>query len=85
MGFDCKLEKLFCFIYNTGFVNGLMENEYDCVFVGKFDGNPNPNPKEIMNHKWITLKYLNKDIRKNTNKYTVWLKIVLNKLIIPKH
>lgn len=85
MGFDCKLEKLFCFIYNTGFVNGLIENEYDCVFVGKFDEKPNPNPKEVSDYKWITLKDLNKDIRKNTNKYTVWLKIVLNKLIIPKY
>lgn len=80
MAFDCKLKKLFCFIYNTGVVNCLIENEYDCVFIGKFDGKPKPNPKEIMNHKWISVKELKQDIIKNPNKYTVWLKIALNKI-----
>ena len=80
MGFDCKLKKLFCFIYNTGFQNGLIENEYDCVFVGKFDGEPKPNHKEIMNHKWISLNELKKDIISYPNKYSVWLKIALNRI-----
>jgi len=80
MGFDCKLKKLFCFIYKADFKNGLIENEYDCVFVGRFDGKPKPNPKEIMDYKWISLRDLKKDIIKNPNKYSVWLKIVLKKL-----
>ena len=80
MGFDCKLKKLFCFIYNTGFQNGLIENEYDCVFIGKFGGEPKPNHKEIMNHKWISLKELKKDIISHPNKYSVWLKIALNRI-----
>jgi isopentenyl-diphosphate delta-isomerase len=80
MGFDCKLKKLFCFIYNAGFQNGLIENEYDCVFVGKFDGKPKPNRKEIMNYKWISVKELKKDIIKNPDKYTIWLKIALKRI-----
>ena len=79
MGFDCKLKKLFCFIYNTGFQNSLIENEYDCVFIGKFDGEIKPNLKEIMNYKWISIKELKIDIIKNPNKYTVWLKIAFKK------
>jgi len=80
MGFDCKLKKLFCFIYNMGFQNGLIENEYDCVFIGKFDGIPKPNHKEIMDYKWIYLKELKQDIIKNPNKYTIWLKIALKRI-----
>lgn len=80
MGFDCKLKKLFCFIYNAGFQNGLIENEYDCVFIGKFDGQPKPNPKEIMNHKWISAKKLKQDIINHPNKYSVWLKTALNRI-----
>ena len=80
MSFDCKLKKLFCFIYNTGFQNGLIENEYDCVFVGKFDGEPKPSPKEIMSYKWISVKKLEQNIKKNPNKYTIWLKIALNRI-----
>ncbi len=80
MGFCCKLKKSFCFIYNTGFQNGLTENEYDCVFTGKFDGKPNPNKKEISGYKWVSVKRLKRDIIRNPNKYTVWLKIALNKM-----
>ena len=80
MGFDCKLKKLFCLIYNTGFKNGLIENEYDCVFIGKFDGKPKPNKKEIMNYKWISINKLKEEIKKNPHKYTVWLKIALRRI-----
>ncbi|MBN2880668.1 isopentenyl-diphosphate Delta-isomerase [Candidatus Woesearchaeota archaeon] len=71
MGFDCKIKKQFAFIYNTGFHNGLIENEYDTVFFGKFDEVPKSNPKEIMNHKWISIPKLKKDINTNPTKYSV--------------
>lgn len=80
MGFDCKLKKLFCFIYNTSFQNSLIENEYDCVFIGKFDGEIKPDKKEVMNSKWISIKELKQDIIKNPKKYTVWLKIALKRI-----
>ncbi len=79
MGFDCKLKKLFCFVYNADFQNGLIENEYDCVFIGKYDGKIKPNKKEVQNCKWTSLKDLKEDIKKNPDKYSVWLKIILEK------
>lgn len=80
MNFDCKLKKMFCFIYSTGFKNGLIENEYDCVFIGKYDKDPIPNPDEIMDYKWVDLNWLRKDIIANPNNYSVWLGIALDKM-----
>ncbi len=80
MGFDCKLQKLFCFRYNLGLKKGLIENEYNCVFIGKFDREPKPNPKEVMNYKWISIKELKRDTIKNPNKYAAWFKILFKKL-----
>ncbi len=80
MGFDCALKKLFCFTYKVKFQNGLIENEYDCVFIGKFNGKPKPNTKEIMDYKWISIKKLKQEILKNPKKYTPWLKIALRKI-----
>lgn len=80
MGFDCPLKKAFSFTYKTRFQNGLIENEHDSVFIGSFDGKPKPNPEEIMNHKWVSVKKLKKDITNNPNKYTIWLKIALEKM-----
>jgi len=79
MNFDCKLKKLFCFTYRAEFSNGLIENEYDCVFIGKFDGIPKPDPKEIMAYKWVSLNNLNGDIKKHPEIYSVWLKIAIKK------
>jgi isopentenyl-diphosphate delta-isomerase len=83
MGFNCLVKKQFCFIYNTGFKNGLIENEYDCVFVGVFDGMPKPNRKEVMNCKWISRKAIQHDIKKHPNKYSVWFKKVLPRVKLP--
>lgn len=80
MGFDCQMEKLFCFTYRAQFENGLIENEYDCVFKGKFDGQPQPNPKEVMNYQWVSIPELEKDIVNHPDKYSIWLKIALNKM-----
>lgn len=80
MGFNCPLKKIFCFIYCAKFQNGLIENEYDCVLFGKFNGQPNPNPEEVKDYKWIPVEDLRKDIIINPNKYSVWLKIALEKI-----
>ena len=80
MGFDCKLKKLFCLRYNLILKEGLIENEYNCVFVGKFSGKPKPNSKEVMNYKWVSIKELKSDIIKNPDKYTAWLKKILKKI-----
>ncbi len=80
MGFDCQMKKLFCFIYKASFENSLIENEYDCIFIGKFDGKPEPNAEEIMGVKWVSLKKLKQDIIKQPDKYSVWLKVVLKRI-----
>lgn len=82
MGFDCDLKEKFHFIYQAGFNNGLFENEYDHVFIGRFDDNPSPNSEEIDDWKWILIDELNKDIDKNPEKYTPWLKIIVKEYAI---
>jgi isopentenyl-diphosphate Delta-isomerase len=80
MGFDCVLKKKFCFIYKVKFDNGLTENEYDCIFIGKYDDSPKPNPSEVMDFRWISLNDLKKDIEKYQKKYAEWFKIALRKM-----
>ena len=77
MGFDCEIKKSFHFVYQVEFNNGLIENEYDHVFIGKFDGDPNPNPDEVDAWKWVSIDGLKEDIDKNPEQYTPWLKIII--------
>ena len=79
MGFDCELKEIGDFIYKAKFDNGLTEHEYDHVFAGKFDSEPNINPEEADDYQWISLKELKKEIKKNPADFTVWFKIALEK------
>jgi len=80
-GFTTELKKAFSFIYEHRFDNGLIENEFDHVFVGKFDGKVAPDPEEIEDYKWISLEELEKDVRDNPEEYTPWFKIIFDKHI----
>ena len=82
MGFDCEVKKIGCFVYKASFDNGLTEFEYDCIFVGKWNGIPHPNPQEIMDYKWISIEELKKDIQSNPQKYTAWLPLALEKNLV---
>jgi isopentenyl-diphosphate delta-isomerase len=81
MGFDCELKEIFSFTYKAKLDNNLFENEYDHVFMGKFDGNPTPNTEEVDEWKWVNLKELKKDIQKNPDNYSYWLRASIDKII----
>jgi isopentenyl-diphosphate Delta-isomerase len=51
MGFDSDLTELFAFVYRSDLENGLVENEYDHVLLGCFEGMPEPDPAEVAEWK----------------------------------
>src|SRR5579872_1506404 len=77
MGIHCSLKKSFDFIYQTNLDHGLKEYEFDHVFIGKFEGEPQPDPQEASDWKWMALSEIKKDIQNNPHLYTVWFKILL--------
>jgi isopentenyl-diphosphate delta-isomerase len=79
MGIECEVKFFDKIIYKAK-VGDLIENEIDYIFVGNFDGNPKPSKDEVEDWKWIKLNDLKNDIKKNPEKYTPWLKIILSKV-----
>jgi isopentenyl-diphosphate delta-isomerase len=80
MGFTTELKKSFDFIYKAHFDNGLIEHEFDHVFFGTFDGVPVINPEEANAFKWINLTDLIEDMRSTPEHYTVWFRIIMEKM-----
>lgn len=72
MGFHCNIEPVFSFIYKAKLDNELTEHEFDHVLIGHYNHIPKPNPAEVMDWKFVDLDFLENDIRKNPNSYTVW-------------
>lgn len=78
MGFKTELKELFHFIYKAPFDNGLTEHELDHVLIGYYENEPNINPDEVQDWKWMPIEEIQKDIIQNPEIYTVWFKIIFN-------
>ena len=78
MGFSCNLKERFSFIYRVELDN-LTEYEYDHVFTGVWEGVPQPAPDEAMDWKWIDMKELKSEIKKEPQKFSYWFKEIMKK------
>lgn len=80
MGMECELENWFTFQYKAEFENGLIEHEFDHVFKGYSDELPNLNPEEASDYQYITVQKLKEELLLEPEKYTAWLKLIIDKL-----
>ncbi len=80
MGFSTDLKKAFSFIYKAPFDNGLTEHEFDHVFIGYYDGDIHPDPKEVSDYCYMSLKEISAAINSHPDKYTEWFKIAFPKV-----
>lgn len=78
------LEKSFDFIYYKEFDNGLIEHEFDHVFVGNFNGNFNFNPEEVEDFKWMYPEEIEEWINLQPDKFTYWFKLAISKMSFQK-
>ncbi|OIQ30716.1 MAG: isopentenyl-diphosphate delta-isomerase [Bacteroidetes bacterium MedPE-SWsnd-G2] len=79
MGFVTDLEEVTSFMYKAPFDNGLTEHEFDHILVGKFNEEPNINPDEVEDWKWMSLEAVKADMAVNPEDYTAWFKIIFEK------
>jgi isopentenyl-diphosphate delta-isomerase len=81
MGIECAINEVFSFTYNIQLENDLIEHEFDHVFIGHTEKQPNPNPAEVQDYKWISIPALQKEIDVNPQRYTYWFKTVLSRVV----
>ncbi len=80
MGFETELEKIFDFVYQAPFENGLTEYEFDHVFIGYYNGSIQPNPTEVANYKFSSFETIEQLMEQETNYFTRWFLIALPKI-----
>lgn len=74
MGFTCPLKEIFSFVYKAELDKGLTEHEFDHVYFGRYEGNPDPNPEEVGDWKWIDIHQLNQELISQPEKYVYWIR-----------
>jgi len=77
MGFFTQVEKAFDYTYRAELENGLVEYEYDEVFIGTYDGELSPNPDEVNDYRFVSIAEINEEIRLNEELFTPWFKLLI--------
>ncbi|MBC7073778.1 isopentenyl-diphosphate Delta-isomerase [Candidatus Parcubacteria bacterium] len=80
MGIEAKLKKLMVVKYKAK-VGDLIENEIDHVFFGISGQNPKPDKREVESWRWENPKKILKEMEKNPQKFAVWFRIILPKVL----
>jgi isopentenyl-diphosphate Delta-isomerase len=78
LGSACqRLRSLFSFLYYAPFDNGLVEHEYDHVFVGQLNVHPTPNPEEVDAVRLVPVRELRREVDAHPERFTAWFRIAL--------
>ena len=75
MGLATELTEKFSFVYKAHFDNGLIEHEFDHVFVGTTNEPPIPDPDEVAAYVYVSKNFLLADLASHPEKYTEWFKL----------
>ena len=59
-------------------VDGLIEHEFDHVFIGQYDGPVRSNPLEVAAWQWVTTERLKAAVARNPDRYTPWFRLLLD-------
>jgi isopentenyl-diphosphate delta-isomerase len=80
MGFSTVLTKVFDFVYQASFENGLSEHEFDHVFVGYYDGPILPDCKEVNAHVYRSMESIEQSLNSKDGLFTAWFEIIFPKM-----
>ena len=77
---DCTLREAFAFTYRADLDNGLIEHEFDHVFVGWFGGTPAPDPSEVAEWRRVTARHLEHEFRATPRAFTPWFRLAWQRI-----
>jgi isopentenyl-diphosphate delta-isomerase len=78
MGFDTDLIPVFTLSYRVAFPDGIIENEYDHVFLGRYSGEPVTSPLEVEDHVWLSMEAIREWMEKDPEQFTHWFRLIVS-------
>lgn len=80
MGITCNLNKVLSFVYRAELENGLIEHEFDHVFVGFTSKLPKPTKEEVSDWKIVSFEALDNEVQHFSEQFTEWFKLIYRKV-----
>jgi isopentenyl-diphosphate delta-isomerase len=60
--------------------SGLVEHEWDHVLLGRFDGDPDPDPAEVGDWRWVGGEQVDAELARDPDAFTPWFPLALEVL-----
>lgn len=80
MGFECPLEPAGSVLYRAPVGPGLVEHEYDHLFLGTWTGTPEPDPAEVSDWRWAPLPGLRRELLHHPERFTFWFRVAVREM-----
>ena len=81
MGMTCDMHEVFTFIYKAPVGLGLIEHEFDHVWFGQSDEEPEINHEEVEAWKYMSISDIEADMKQHPECYTEWFKISFDEIM----
>lgn len=81
MGMTCDMHEVFTFIYKAPVGLGLTEHEFDHVWFGQSDEEPEINHEEVEAWKYMSISDIEADMKQHPECYTEWFKISFEEIM----
>jgi isopentenyl-diphosphate delta-isomerase len=76
MGIDADPVFVRSFHYRAEFDNGLTENEIDHIYRARWEGEPKPDPTEVMDWKWSYPGEIEKALAEHPEDFSAWFPMI---------
>lgn len=80
LGIETQIRKIFDFSYKAVFDNGLVEYEFDHVYVGKYDGIVHLNTAEVMDTCYKSIAEIKSVLQSHPDHFTEWFCLAFTKI-----
>jgi isopentenyl-diphosphate delta-isomerase len=79
LGFDTALSPLNVLRYRADVGNGLIENEYDHLYAGYYDGPVLPVPEEVQAYRYLDIDTIETWMKREPQAFTAWFHLAFAK------
>lgn len=80
LGLECLLEHKSDFLYRAELDNGLIEHEFDHIFIGYCDDVPMPDRNEVAEYMYLPVDEIYNRMKTQPDQFTVWFRLLFNQL-----
>lgn len=84
LGITCPLHFCSSFVYKTAVGGGLIEHEYDYLYVGYYDGEVHPNLQEVASVTFMEEAQIEEMLRASPHLFAAWFPFIFREILLHK-